>query len=152
MVQWLRLSTFMARARIQSLVGELRSLKLHHNSKKKKNDNNKTKNGFLKIILFIIFLAVLGFRCYAGFSLVATSRGYSLVAEWFKEGLPSERVWGAWYTWCWCVHPASPSSLRERRTSLRKCQPKAAQEAALLLMALQGDLCHMPRSSFPSTR
>ena len=35
---------------------------------------------FLKIILFILFLAVLDLHCCMGFSLVADSRGYSLVA------------------------------------------------------------------------
>jgi len=34
----------------------------------------------LKIILFILFLAVLGLHCYVGFSLVVASRDYSPVA------------------------------------------------------------------------
>ena len=33
-----------------------------------------------KFYLFILFLAALGLSCYTGFSLVAVSRGYSLVA------------------------------------------------------------------------
>ena len=39
MVQWLGLSTFIARARVQSLVGELRSCKLCGVVKKKKKKN-----------------------------------------------------------------------------------------------------------------
>ena len=40
MVQWLELSTFTAMARVQSLVGELRSCKLHGAAKKKKKQTS----------------------------------------------------------------------------------------------------------------
>ena len=37
---------------------------------------------FYNILLFILFLAVLGLCCYLGFSLVVAGRGYSLVTTW----------------------------------------------------------------------
>ena len=36
---------------------------------------------FIKNLFIYLFLALLGFHCCTDFSLVSTSRGYSLVAE-----------------------------------------------------------------------
>ena len=76
--------------------------------------------------------------------------------ERWKKGAPSERVLGSLVRSAVVVClPASPSSPRKRRTSPRKRQPGAVKEvaaAASLPTALPGDLYHMPRSSFQSTR
>ena len=45
MVQWLRLGVFTAMTRVQSLVGELRSHKLH--SQKKKKEEKKRNKRFM---------------------------------------------------------------------------------------------------------
>lgn len=94
---------------------------------------------------------MLGLRCYAGFFSSCDKRScLSLVAEWFKEGLPSEGVCGEPGTLvvvcspCLSLHP-------ENGGPPAKVPAKAAQEAALLLTALQGSLPHA-KEQFPSTR
>ena len=39
-----------------------------------------------KLFIYYLFLAVLGLHCYAGFSLVIESRGYSSCSEWASQG------------------------------------------------------------------
>ena len=49
MVQWLRLGAFTARARVQSLVGELRSCKPRGTAKKRKSSGSSAWQRFLRL-------------------------------------------------------------------------------------------------------
>ena len=78
------------------------------------------KNKFSLIVLVCLFLAVLGLRCYAGFSLAVKSRGYSLIAVHGIQGvcasvvvLHGPRSCGFWAlehrlnscdAWAWLLH------------------------------------------------
>ena len=48
-----------------------------------------------KLFIYYLFLAVLGLHCYAGFSLVIESRGYSSCSEWASQGSGFSSC-GAW--------------------------------------------------------